>query len=178
VAFNNTNGATPFSPPSQGPDGNFYGVTLDGGTNNNSGTLFKLDTNLVLTSLASFGANSSVNGANPYPGLVTAPSSDFYGTTRSGGVGTNANGTIFKLSLVSGPVPPITLTLGVNNSSLSFVWNSLAGITYQLQAISDPSLSNWTNLGNAITATGAATTASGSLNTTGGQYYRVIAVTP
>jgi hypothetical protein len=80
--------------------------------------------------------------------------------------------------LVSGPVPPITLTLGVNNSSLSFVWNSLAGITYQLQAISDPSLNNWTNFGSAITATGATTTAPDSLNATGGQYYRVIAVTP
>ncbi len=178
MAFNSTNGATSFSPLSQGPDGNFYGVTRYGGTNNNNGTLFKLDTNLVLRSLVSFGANNSANGANPYPGLVAAPSSDFYGTTTAGGSSTNGSGTIFKLSLVSGPVPPITLTLGVSNSSLSFAWNTLAGITYQLQGISDPSLANWTNIGSAITATAATSTASGSLSTTGGEYYRVVGVTP
>ena len=51
----------------QSDDGNFYGTTLEGGTNG-EGTIFKLTTNGTLTSLFSFSGN---NGAIPYAGLCS-----------------------------------------------------------------------------------------------------------
>ena len=44
-----------------GSDGNFYGTTYQGGTSNR-GTVFKVTTNGVLTSLVSF---TGTNGAYP-----------------------------------------------------------------------------------------------------------------
>ena len=95
-SFTGTNdGEYPQAGLVQGSDGNFYGTTSGGGTNGyGDGTVFKISTNGVLTSLYSFtGAN---DGANPYAGLVQGSDGNFYGTTSSGG--TYSNGTVFKIS--------------------------------------------------------------------------------
>ena len=65
----------------QGLDGNFYGTA--GGGSNNLGTVFKVTTNGVLTTLVSF---SGTNGAGPN-GLVLHSDGSFYGTTGFGGAG-------------------------------------------------------------------------------------------
>ena len=62
----NANGANPQAGLALGSDGNFYGTTAYGGTYNN-GTVFKMTTNGVLTSLVSFNGS---NGAGPWAGLV------------------------------------------------------------------------------------------------------------
>jgi uncharacterized repeat protein (TIGR03803 family) len=95
-------GANPQAGLVQGSDGNFYGTTVNGGTND-AGTVFKISSNGALTSLYSF--TGSNDGAYPYAGLVQGSDGYFYGTTQSGGT-TNYNpdtglygyGTVFKIS--------------------------------------------------------------------------------
>ena len=80
----------------QGSDGNFYGTTYYGGTNNiDSGTVFKISTNGALTSLYSFTGGN--DGGWPYAGLVQGSDGNFYGTTLHGD-SSNNNGTVFKIS--------------------------------------------------------------------------------
>jgi uncharacterized repeat protein (TIGR03803 family) len=77
----------------QASDGNFYGTTVNGGTNS-TGTVFKISTNGALTNLYSFSGGN--DGANPYAGLVQGSDGDFYGTTQSGGTN-GGEGTVFKI---------------------------------------------------------------------------------
>src|SRR4051812_15467032 len=50
----------------EGTDGSFYGTTTGGG-GSNLGTVFKVTTNGILTTVASF---NNTNGAAPYAGLT------------------------------------------------------------------------------------------------------------
>ena len=91
--FDNANGQfPPYGSLVQGPDGNFYGVTLDGGTATaclfGCGTIFKITPSGQLTTLYSFCSQSGcTDGAGPYGGLVLANNGLFYGTTAFGGLG-------------------------------------------------------------------------------------------
>jgi uncharacterized repeat protein (TIGR03803 family) len=95
-------GATPEAGLVQGSDGNFYGTTCLGGATNHDaligtygcGTVFKISTNGLLTSLYSFTGGN--DGGNPWAGLVQGNDGDFYGTTMWGG--TNGWGTVFKIT--------------------------------------------------------------------------------
>ncbi|MGA2605130.1 MAG: choice-of-anchor tandem repeat GloVer-containing protein [Verrucomicrobiia bacterium] len=93
-------GGSPLGGLVQGSDGNFYGTTQYGGTNN-VGTVFKVTTNGTLTTLHSF-IGAPVDGAWPEAGLVQGGDGYFYGTTYYGGTDTScANsgcGTVFKIS--------------------------------------------------------------------------------
>ena len=75
-----------------GPDGSFYGTTFKGGTLN-KGTLFKISTNGILTTLLSF---NGTNGSYPYAGVTLDENGNFYGVTSSGG--STTNGIIFRWS--------------------------------------------------------------------------------
>ena len=82
----------------QGSDGNFYGTTRNGGISDYAygiehGTVFKVTTNGVLTTLVLF---NGVNGEHPNAGLVLGNDGNFYGTTESGGV--HNAGTMFRLT--------------------------------------------------------------------------------
>jgi len=90
--FDVTVGAYPIAGLVQGRDGNFYGTTVIGGTNN-YGTVFRLGTNGAFALLVSF---DNTNGASPYAGLVQANDGSLYGTTYQGG--TNGQGTIYRLT--------------------------------------------------------------------------------
>jgi uncharacterized repeat protein (TIGR03803 family) len=89
-----------------GRDGNFYGATALGGTNDN-GTLFEITTNGDFQTLYefSFASNSPADiytnsdGSRPY-GLTQGRDGNFYGTTQFGG--TNGNGTVFEFATNSG----------------------------------------------------------------------------
>jgi len=87
-------GSAPVGGLVQGNDGYFYGTTVNGGTNGGNGTVFKISTNGVLTSLYSF--TGGTDGCDPLAGLVQGSDGYFYGTTVYGG--TNGDGTAFKIS--------------------------------------------------------------------------------
>ncbi len=86
----------------QGTDGNFYGTTNNGGTNN-SGTIFRITPSGTETTLYSF-AGSPSDGEYPLAGLVQGDDGNFYGTTEMGGSiscgdnGCFGNGTVFRIS--------------------------------------------------------------------------------
>jgi uncharacterized repeat protein (TIGR03803 family) len=77
----------------QGPDGNLYGTTEEGGASGD-GTVFKITTGgAPFTSLHSF---SGSDGALPAAGLTLAANGDFYGTTFHAGPG--GYGTVFRVT--------------------------------------------------------------------------------
>jgi uncharacterized repeat protein (TIGR03803 family) len=81
----------------QGSDGNLYGTTEYGGTNNvqdeGDGTIFRITTNGMLTTLASF---NGTNGQEPQAALLQGSDGNFYGAASQGGA--NGFGTIFELT--------------------------------------------------------------------------------
>ncbi|MCX6927535.1 MAG: hypothetical protein NT154_30660, partial [Verrucomicrobia bacterium] len=77
----------------QGSDGNLYGTTEFGGANGR-GTVFRVTTNGVLTTLNSF---NGTNGSHPAASLVQGTDGNFYGTTASGGTNGN-NGTVYQMT--------------------------------------------------------------------------------
>ena len=89
-------GSFPFAGVIQGSDGNFYGVTPDGGTGFR-GTVFKMTPAGVVTILHNFQDGSVANdGAGPDYALVEGNDGNFYGTTAAGG--TTDNGTAFQIT--------------------------------------------------------------------------------
>ena len=88
----NTNGYGPHGSLMQDSDGNFYGTTGSGGMYY-SGTVFRITTNGVLTTLASF---DYANGAFPQAGLMRGADGSFYGTTAYGGV--YGMGTVYRMT--------------------------------------------------------------------------------
>jgi uncharacterized repeat protein (TIGR03803 family) len=80
----------------EGSDGNFYGVTVNGGANN-TGTVFRVSPAGVVDFLYAFGPAAPGNaGSTPQAGLIQAKDGNFYGTTSRGG--TNNTGTVYQLS--------------------------------------------------------------------------------
>ncbi|MFZ1073830.1 MAG: choice-of-anchor tandem repeat GloVer-containing protein [Verrucomicrobiia bacterium] len=100
VSFTGTNGADLGNYPNGlvlGTDGNFYGTTQMGGTNDvlsgGDGTIFQVTPAGALTTLFCFNSN---NGANPYGCLVQGTNGNLYGTTSAGG--SNGVGAIFEVT--------------------------------------------------------------------------------
>jgi uncharacterized repeat protein (TIGR03803 family) len=98
-SFDGTNGSNPFAGLVQAANGDFYGVTANGGANN-AGTVFKFTPNGGLITLYSFDPNT---GYAPMGGLVLASDGNFYGTASGGGPPTGqcsqvGCGTIFKIT--------------------------------------------------------------------------------
>jgi uncharacterized repeat protein (TIGR03803 family) len=89
-------GANPDAGLVEGVDGNFYGTTPGGGTNNN-GTVFKITPAGTQTVLYRF-AGPPTDGTAPYQSnLILASDGNFYGTTTQGGAYGN-QGTVFKIT--------------------------------------------------------------------------------
>src|SRR6185369_5272047 len=88
----------------EGPDGNFYGTTSEGGPTGN-GTVFRVTPAGVLTTLVS-------DQANPAAGLVVGNDGLLYGMTSAGG-GFGGFGTVFKMT-TNGALTTIAVLSGVN----------------------------------------------------------------
>jgi uncharacterized repeat protein (TIGR03803 family) len=108
--FDGTNGASPRG-LIQGDDGNLYGTTTNGGTNENGfcnvgngcGTVFKMTPNGTVKTLYNFCSESGCeDGAEPLSELIQATDGNFYGTTVFGGNFTNCPsagcGTVFRIT--------------------------------------------------------------------------------
>jgi len=88
-----TDGANPVAPLLLGPDGNFYGETLGGGTYG-FGTVFSIAPSGSETVVHSF-AGEPIDGDAPQTPLILGQDGNFYGTANDGPTG---NGVIFKLT--------------------------------------------------------------------------------
>ena len=86
-------GAHPTGSLTLGSDGNFYGMTIDGGTNN-AGVVFKITPDGIETVLHSFG--DSGDGQYPQGSLIQGTDGNFYGVTGLGGV--FGSGTLFRIT--------------------------------------------------------------------------------
>jgi uncharacterized repeat protein (TIGR03803 family) len=96
VNFDGTNGGGSFGGLIQGPDGNLYGTSIEGGANE-YGAIFKVTPTGTLTTLYSFcPTRDCTDGVTPSGGLVLGTDGNFYGTTAGGG--TNNEGTVFKIT--------------------------------------------------------------------------------
>jgi len=91
----------------QGTDGNFYGVTQGTGILNcgsvssvSCGTVYKLGSNGILTTLYNFPASGSTFpfGVFPDSTLVQGSDGNFYGTTFAGGPSGTDAGTVFQIT--------------------------------------------------------------------------------
>lgn len=78
-----------------GANGNYYGATYGGGANQ-SGSVFEITSDGILTTLYSFCSQANcIDGSGP--GLLgLASSGNFYGVTASGGA--NTGGTVFEIT--------------------------------------------------------------------------------
>jgi uncharacterized repeat protein (TIGR03803 family) len=97
--FDRTNGWDPLAPLVQGIDGNFYGVTYQGGAGSNpAGTVFKVTPAGGLTTLYNFCSQSNCSdGSTPASGLVLATDGNFYGTASEAGANI-VGGTVYKVT--------------------------------------------------------------------------------
>jgi uncharacterized repeat protein (TIGR03803 family) len=91
--YGSSDGGFPYAGVIQAADGNFYGTTGDDGQLGN-GTVFKITTNGILTTLHSFAGGS--DGSFPSAGLIQASDGNLYGTTAYGG--TYNDGTVFQIT--------------------------------------------------------------------------------
>lgn len=200
ISFDNTDGANPSAALVQGNDGNFYGTTEEGGMNND-GTVFKITSNGTLTTLLSF--NDS-NGAYPEAALVQGSDGNFYGTTPNGGanndgtvfqmttgsIHVNTPGIFLINYVASDPSgnsatnsrtvvvlpcpPPVFQTVAQTNQTVTLVWSTVAGQTYQLQYKTNLALPNWNNLGCPLVATNGVITMSDTTCSDTQRFYRVV----
>jgi uncharacterized repeat protein (TIGR03803 family) len=90
--FDSVNGAAPQCGLLLASDGNLYGTTSLGGTNN-AGTIFRITPGGTFSSLFSF---NSANGANPSDNLVQGLDGKLYGSAYRGGA--YGLGTIFSIT--------------------------------------------------------------------------------
>jgi len=147
--FHFTDGSLPRTKLIQANDGNLYGVTLIGGSTNvipgisGFGTVFRITTNGIFTSLVLF---QESNGSNPSGSLVMGPDGNLYGTTLHGGTG--GAGTIFRIVLT----PHLAGVTKLPNGSTVITGTGPAVSPYRLWASSDLSMpvASWTVLTNDV----------------------------
>lgn len=100
-----SDGYNPYGPIIQANDGNFYGTTRWGGSNNWEGTAFQITPGGTETILHSFGSAS--DGADAV-GLIQASDGTFYGATAavmSQASGSASNGTLLSTGTIFTLVP-------------------------------------------------------------------------
>ena len=138
----NTDGATPYASLTLGSDNCFYGTTSEGGMNGGGGTVFRITTNGMLTTLTQFGnpngsTDPNIPGGAPYGRMAFGPDGNLYGTTFLGGY--QGNGTVFKMTTngafttlvrfgeTNGSEPEGDLTLGPDGNLYGTTLNGGAG---------------------------------------------------
>ena len=93
---NCTDGGEPWAPPVVDGDGNLYGTTLSGGTNN-EGVIFKVSPGGAETVLHNFcSLPDCADGERPFAGLVSDKQGNLYGTAPAGGKH-RSSGVLFRL---------------------------------------------------------------------------------
>jgi uncharacterized repeat protein (TIGR03803 family) len=129
----------PTGPLVFGSDGALYGTTISGGSSG-SGSIYRITTNGVLTTLVSF-ASSAVTGSGPFSGVLPDLNGEFFGTAQSGG--SYGGGNVFHANLISH-----MQSLARTGNSCSITFKGISGNSYRVQR-SPGMLTGWTTLGTA-----------------------------
>lgn len=136
----------------QGSDGAFYGTTEEGGANAdgniNSGTIFKVTSSGVLTTLGNF---TGLNGEDPAGALIEGSDGAFYGTTVAGGV--TGLGTVFKMIYLSPQTITFPAPVGASGQTVALSATATSGLPVAYRVVSGPA----TISGNTVTFTGTGT---------------------
>jgi len=101
--------------------GDFWGSTIQGGSNN-KGTVFKFDTGTeTLTTKVEFtGTSGAFKGATPYAALVSDGAGSLWGSTVHGGTvngSTGNGGTLFKINTANNDFTTLVQFSGVQGTS-------------------------------------------------------------
>ena len=105
-------GAHPYAGLIQGADGDLYGTTYNGGSSDR-GTIFKMTSAGVITTLYSFVGGA--DGAHPYAALIQANDGNFYGATYAGD--TQGLGRIFRMTPAGVLTPMHIFTSGSDGAN-------------------------------------------------------------
>jgi uncharacterized repeat protein (TIGR03803 family) len=164
--FLGANGTEPASTLTLGPDNCLYGTTLNGGIYGDEGTVFRVTTNGVLTTLVSFNYDT---GAAPQAGVTFGPDGNLYGTTSAGSSG--SWGTIFRVTTngvlttlanfaqTNGFYPQCGVTFGLDGNLYGTTWAggssdpNAVGVIYRLNvglAITNEPLSISRDVGGSV----------------------------
>jgi len=143
ASFTDRNGASPQGKLVTWFDGSLYGTTYSGGASVIGGTIFRLTTSGVLSSVLSFGATEP---CFPSAGLTLASDGYFYGVTGGGGAATRF-GTVFKAI-----VPPVISDVTQFGRGISFRVTTVPGSTNRVWSSSTLSLpvNQWQAIGTNI----------------------------
>ena len=105
--FNGANGADPEAELMADANGDLFGTTQDGGSNND-GAVFEIRKTASgygpVTVLANL---NGANGADPEAGLMADANGDLFGTTQDGG--SNDDGTVFETPKTASGYGPVTV---------------------------------------------------------------------
>ena len=138
---NCADGAGPYSGIIQGSDGNFYGTTIEGGTNVNSavcfgapcGVLFRITPTGQYTVLYNFCSQADCADGKGGGTLMQATDGKFYGTTTVGGLagacGGVGCGTVFSLDMGLSPFVKPVPWFGKAGTSIDIQGNNLTSTT-------------------------------------------------
>jgi uncharacterized repeat protein (TIGR03803 family) len=136
--FNGTDGAYEWGSLAQGTDGNFYGATFYGGTNQSCsggcGTLYKMTSSGTLSTLYDFCSESNCSdGEQPLAGLIQSTNGKFYGVTFQGGADsftcTFGCGSVFSIDVGLGSFIEIRPLSGKVGAPVVILGNNLSGTT-------------------------------------------------
>jgi uncharacterized repeat protein (TIGR03803 family) len=162
-SFGTTNGTDPEARLLSASDGNLYGSTFSGGSNNR-GTLYSITVHGEFTSLLDF---TGANGSNPTGPLVQGADGNLYGVTESSTI-TNI-GTIYRL------VQSTAITnFGASNGTATLTWNSFPNGIYRVEYKSVLSDLSWVPLIQRVTATDQTITVFDNAATDPQRLYRVV----
>lgn len=158
-------------------DGNFYGTTEKGGTNN-FGTAFRFSPGGAETTLYSFGSPTN-DGQSPLAGVILGNDGNFYGTTTLGG--SSNKGTVFKLTgtfnIPTNKITSIQINSGTN---IVLTINSVSNDTYQLQFTPSLNPVAWSNVTGAsfISSKGGLVSLTNSMRILGPEGFFRFSITP
>src|ERR1039458_6899824 len=117
-----TEGVAPLAAPIQGTDGNFYGTTKFGGSNDH-GTVYKMTPSGTLTVLYMFTGSYSSGSLRIPVALILGTDGNFYGTTIGGGQAlcNGGCGGIYKMT----PAGKLTVLHSFNNTDGAYPYGAI-----------------------------------------------------